>query len=66
LNPGLPWHLQADVASIAIKTRDRVCAISANKLGVTMSHVVPAAQDSWVRVLIVISLVVYVDQSCVS
>jgi hypothetical protein len=32
----------------------------------TMSHVVPATQNSWVRVFIVISLVMYVDQCCVS
>jgi len=66
LDSGVRVELETDGASLVIRERDGVCAISGCSDSLSMSHIVPIAESDWVCVLIIISLVIYVELCCVS
>ena len=66
LDSGVRVELQTDDACLVIRERDGVCAISGSSDSLSMSHIVPITESDWVCVLIIISLVIYVELCCVS
>jgi hypothetical protein len=66
LDSGISMELQTDGASLVIRGRDRVCTISGSSHSLSMSHIVPMAENGWVCVLNMLSLVIYFKLCCVS
>jgi hypothetical protein len=66
LDSSVRVELQTDGASLVIRERDGVCAISGCSDSLSMSYIVPIAESDWVCVLIIISLAIYVELCCVS
>jgi hypothetical protein len=64
LNEGVKVELQADGASLVIKERDRVCPISRRGDSLSISHMVPAAERDWIRVLLLCQLSFILNISC--